>query len=285
MASTKDIRRRIHVVKNIEKITSAMKMVAAAKLRKAQEQAEAVRPYADKMREVMSNISASCGQIEHPLLDVREENSVAYIVIGADKGLAGSYNSNVMNKALGDIYDRDPEVVKLVLIGAKAISFFKRRPYEIAAEFEPPGSGVSFADIREVTRRVRSMFESGEVDSVYLVYARFVSAMRQDSTVVKLLPLSAPPADPDAARADFIFEPEADVMLGTLLPRYVDTQMYQAFVESQASEHGARMTAMSAATTNAGEVIDSLTLQYNKARQAAITTEIMEIVSGAEALR
>ena len=285
MASTKDIRRRIRVVKNIEKITSAMKMVAAAKLRKAQEKAEAVRPYADKMREVMGNVSASCGQIEHPLLEDRQENSVAYVVIGADRGLAGSYNSSVMHKALDDIYDRDPEEVKLVLIGGKAISFFRRRPYKIAAEFEPPGSGVSFADIRDVTRRVRSMFESGEVDSVYLVYARFVTAMRQDPTVVRLLPLSAPPADPDAARADFIFEPEAEIMLGTLLPRYVDTQMHQAFVESQASEHGARMTAMSAATTNAGEVIDSLTLQYNKARQAAITTEIMEIVSGAEALQ
>lgn len=284
MASTKDIRRRIRVVKNIEKITSAMKMVAAAKLRKAQERAEAVRPYADKMRAVMGNLSASVGEIDHPLLQVREVQNAAYVIIGADRGLAGSYNANVMHKAINDIEGRDAESVKLVLIGSKAISFFRRRRYEIAAEFDPPGSDVTFADIREVTRKTRAMFESGEVDAVYLVYARFVTAMRQDPTVVQLLPMSAPAEDPDSARADYIFEPKADVMLSTLLPRYVDTQLYQAFVESQASEHGARMTAMTAATKNAGEMIDNLTLQYNKARQAAITTEIMEIVSGAEAL-
>lgn len=285
MASTKDIRRRIHVVKNIEKITSAMKMVAAAKLRKAQERAESVRPYADRMREVMGNLAASVGEIKHPLLEVREENSIGYVIIGADRGLAGSYNASVMHHALDDINSRDPEDVKLTLIGSKAISFFKRRSYDIKAEFDPPGSELTFSDIRGITRQMRSMFETKEVDAVYLVYARFVSAMRQDPTVVKLLPLSAPPGDPDAPRADFIFEPEAKSILGALLPRYVDTQLYQALVESQASEHGARMTAMTAATKNAGEVIDTLTLQYNKARQAAITTEIMEIVSGAEALK
>ncbi len=285
MASTKDIRRRIHVIKNIEKITSAMKMVAAAKLRRAQERAESVRPYADRMREVMGNLAASVGEIKHPLLEVREEDSIGYVIIGADGGLAGSYNASVMHYALNDINSRDPEDVKLVLIGSKAISFFKRRSYDVVAEFDPPGSELTFSDIRGITRQMRSMFENKEVDAVYLVYARFVSAMRQDPTVVKLLPLSAPPGDPDSPSADFIFEPEAKSILGALLPRYVDTQLYQALVESQASEHGARMTAMTAATKNAAEMIDTLTLQYNKARQAAITTEIMEIVSGAEALK
>lgn len=282
MPSTKDIRRRIRVVKNIEKITSAMKMVAAARLRKAQDRAEAARPYAEKMREVMANLASSVGEIEHPLLEVREENNVAFVVIGADRGLAGSYNSNVMNKAVREIGDRDPTSVKLVLVGKKAVGFFKKRPFQTVAELTPPGSQVAFADIRGVTTQVRSMFESGEVDAVYLVYAKFMSPMRQDPTVVKLLPMSTPAGD-EAAQADFIFEPQADQLLGALLPRYVDTQVYQALVESQASEHGARMTAMSAATKNAGEMIDSLTLQYNKARQAAITTEIVEIVSGAEA--
>ena len=290
MASTKDIRRRIRVVKNIEKITSAMKMVAAARLKKAQSRAEAARPYAEKMREVMGNLASSVGEIEHPLLEVREENNVAFVVIGADRGLAGSYNSNVMNKAVREIADRDPSSVKLVLVGKKAIAFFKKRPFETVAELTPPGSEVAFADIRGVTTQVRAMFESGEADSVYLVYAKFMSPMRQDATVVKLLPMSASvpvragfQIPPEQERADFIFEPRADQLLAALLPRYVDTQVYQALVESQASEHGARMTAMSAATKNAGEMIDSLTLQYNKARQAAITTEIMEIVSGAEA--
>jgi len=284
MPSTKDIRRRIRSVKNIEKITNAMKMVAAAKLRKAQERAEAARPYSVKMRDVMSNLAESAGEIEHPLLEVREELNVAYVVIGADKGLAGSYNNNVMNKALAEIGDRDPSSVKLVLIGRKAVGFFKRQPFETVADLAAPGSEVGFADIRGVTTQVRSMFESGEVDAVYLVYAKFLSPMRQDPVSVKLLPMSAPASDEHIGEhADFIFEPSARELLGALLPRYVDTQVYQALVESQASEHGARMTAMSAATKNAGEMIDTLTLQYNKARQAAITTEIVEIVSGAEA--
>jgi F-type H+-transporting ATPase subunit gamma len=282
MPSTKDIRRRIKSVKNIEKITNAMKMVAAAKLRKAQERAEAARPYSVKMRDVMANLASSAGEIEHPLLEVREERNVAFVVIGADKGLAGSYNVNVMHKAIAEIGDRAPESVKLVLIGRKAVGFFKRRPYETVADLAAPGTDVGFADIRGVTTQIRSMFESGEVDAVYLVYAKFLSPMRQDPTCVKLLPMSTPVGD-DATHADFIFEPSAPALLGALLPRYVDTQAYQALVESQASEHGARMTSMSAATKNAGEMIDTLTLQYNKARQAAITTEIVEIVSGAEA--
>lgn len=282
MPSTKDIRRRIRSVKNIEKITNAMKMVAAAKLRKAQERAEAARPYSVKMREVMANLASTVGEIEHPLLEVREEQNVAYVVIGADKGLAGSYNNNVMNKAVSEIGDRDPESVKLVLIGKKAVGFFRRRPYEAVANLEAPGSEVSFADIRGVTTQVRAMFESGAVDAVYLIYAKFVSPMRQDPIRVKLLPMSAPTGD-EVSGGDFIFEPSARQLLGSLLSRYVDTQVYQALVESQASEHGARMTSMSAATKNAGEMIDSLTLQYNKARQAAITTELVEIVSGAEA--
>jgi F-type H+-transporting ATPase subunit gamma len=282
MPSTKDIRRRIRSVKNIEKITNAMKMVAAAKLRKAQERAEAARPYSVKMREVMGNLASSAGEIEHPLLEVREENNVAYVVIGADKGLAGSYNNNVMNKAISEIGDRDPESVRLVLIGRKAMDFFRRRPYERVADLAAPGTDVGFADIRGVTTQVRSMFESGAVDAVYLIYAKFLSPMRQDPISVKLLPMSAPVGE-EATAADFIFEPSARELLGALLPRYVDTQVYQALVESQASEHGARMTSMTAATKNAGEMIDSLTLQYNKARQAAITTELVEIVSGAAA--
>ncbi len=282
MPSTKDIRRRIRSVKNIQKITSAMKMVAAARLRRAQERAESARPYAEKMREVMANLAANVGEIKHPLLEIREERNSAFVVIGADRGLAGSYNVNVMHKAIHAIGDRDPNSVKLVLIGTKATAFFKRKPYQIIAEPAANIADITFADIRSVTMQTRSMFESGEVDAVYLIYAKFGSAMRQDPTCVKLLPMSAPSGE-EAAKADYIFEPQAEELLGKLLPRYVDTQVYQALVESNASEQGARMTAMSAATKNAGEMIANLTLQYNKARQAAITTEIVEIVSGAEA--
>ena len=288
MPSTKDIRRRIRTVKNIEKITSAMKMVAAARLRKAQDRAESARPYAEKMRGVMANLAANVGEIQHPLLEAREEHNAAFVVIGADRGLAGSYNVNVMHRATREIGERDPETVKLVLVGKKAVSYFRRRPYQTVAEPSASGSEIAFADIRGVTARVRSMFESGEADAVYLVYAKFISAMRQDPTVAKLLPIDgAGFARVGAAQgeADFIFEPKAEELLGKLLPRYVDTQVYQALVESNASEQGARMTAMSAATKNAGEMMDNLTLQYHKARQAAITREIVEIVSGAEALR
>lgn len=264
-----------------------MKMVAAARLRKAQDRAESARPYAEKTHEVMRNLAGNAGEIQHPLLEVREERNVAFVVIGADRGLAGSYNNNVMNKALHEIGERPSDSVKMVLVGKKAVGFFKRHPYEVVASLEAPGTSVTFADIRAITSRVRAMFEGGEVDAVYLVYAKFVSAMTQEPTVIQLLPMVAPeaPTAVEARMPDFIFEPDPGELLGRLLPRYVDTEVYQALVEAQASEQGARMTAMSAATKNAGEMIDNLTLEYNKARQAAITSEILEIVSGAEALR
>jgi len=282
MASARDIRRRIRAVKNIEKITNAMKMVAAARLKKAQSRAEAARPYAQKIREVMANLAASAGDIQHPLLAQREEQRVAFVIIGAERGLAGSYNANVMNAALHAIGDRDPSDVKLVLMGRKAVGFFRRKPYEIVARLESPSGEVLFGDVRRVTAQVRNMFEHAEVDAVYLVYARFITAMRQQPTVVKLLPMVRPSAE-EVAPPEFEFEPSARELLGVLLPRYIDTQVYQALVEAQASEQGARMTAMSAATQNAGEMIETLTLAYNKARQAAITKEITEIVTSAEA--
>lgn len=282
MASARDIRRRIRAVKNIEKITNAMKMVAAARLKKAQNRAEAARPYAQKIREVMANLAASAGDIQHPLLAQREEQRVAFVIIGAERGLAGSYNANVMNAALHAIGDRDPSDVKLVLMGRKAVGFFRRKPYEIVARLESPSGEVLFGDVRRVSAQVRNMFEREEVDAVYLVYARFITAMRQQPTVVKLLPMVRPSAE-EVAPPEFEFEPSARELLGVLLPRYIDTQVYQALVEAQASEQGARMTAMSAATQNAGEMIETLTLAYNKARQAAITKEITEIVTSAEA--
>ena len=257
-------------------------MVAAARLRKAQERAEAARPYAEKMHEVMGNLAQSAGEIQHPLLEVREQNKIAYVVIGAERGLAGSYNGNVMSKALRAMRRKKTEDVKIIAVGRKSIAFFKKQPYEIVGSLETSGNGVSFVDIRSITAKVRSMFESGEVDAVYLVYAKFVTAMTQKPTVVNLLPMTAPNSD-SAGHADFIFEPEPGQLLGKLLPRYLETQIYQSLVESNASEQGARMSAMSAATKNAGEMIDNLTLIYNKARQASITTELTEIVSGAEA--
>lgn len=286
MASLRDIKRRIRTVQKIEKVTNAMKMVAAARLRKAQERAEAARPYAEKMQQVMQNLARGAGEIRHPLLEVRQERSAGFIVIGGERGLAGSYNENLMKKALREIGGRAPEAVRVVIAGKKAAQYFKKQPYEVVETLDLSGSEVSFADISGLTRGVRSVFIQGQVDAFYLVYSKFVSAMRQEPTCIKLLPVAAVTSGTAAEEeSQFEFEPASEELLGRLLPRYVDTQIYQALVEAQASEQGARMTAMSSATKNAGEMIESLTLTYNKARQTAITSEIVEIVSGAEALK
>lgn len=284
MASIRDIRQRIKVVRNIQQITGAMKMVAAARLKKAQNRAEAARPYADKMNQVMAGLARVSAGIDHPLLEVRPEVNIAAIVIGADRGLAGSYNPNVMRRAVELLRGRDAETVRLVLMGRKAVDFFRKRSYPVAATLSVPTTNVSFAEIRTVAAKTRELFESKEVDAVYLVYSQFVTAMTQRPTVLKLLPIEAH-ADEEESSGEFIFEPGTEQLFARLLPRYVDTQIYRALVEAVASEQGARMTSMTAATKNAGEMIDDLTLTYNKVRQAAITKEISEIVSAAEALR
>lgn len=262
-----------------------MKMVAAARLRRAQERAETARPYADKMFFMLESLSRAANQVEHPLLEVRPEEKIAVIVIGAERGLAGSYNPNLMRAATEFLKGRDPETVKLLLFGRKAIAFFKRKPYEVVMSSSMPAANIQFADVRSATAKVREMFESREVDAVYLIYAKFVNAAIQRPTIVKLLPIEPPTGEDLGMPTDYIFEPGADELFGRLLPKYVDTQVFRAAVEAVASEHGARMTAMSAATGNAGEMIDRLTLSYNKARQDSITKELLEIVGGAEALR
>lgn len=285
MATMRDIRRRIRVVKNIQQITSAMKMVSAARLRRAQERAETARPYADKMFFMLESLSRAARQVEHPLLEVRPEQNIAVVVIGAERGLAGSYNPNLMRKAVELLKGRETGTVKFITFGRKATAFFRRRPYEIVMEHDLPAANIQFSDVRAATVKVRDMFSAGEVDAVYLVYAKFINAAVQRPTVLKLLPITPPTGDEETGAAEYIFEPGPEELLGRLLPKYVDTQVFRAAVEAVASEHGARMTAMNSATNNAGEVIDNLTLQYNKARQATITKELLEIVSGAEALK
>jgi F-type H+-transporting ATPase subunit gamma len=291
MATMREIRTRIRTVKNIEKITRAMKLVAAARLKRAQDRVVAARPYAEKMEQMMRQLSAAGAEVEHPLLESREEKNIAVLVITSDRGLCGSYNTNLLRLAMNFLRPRDPETVKLVLLGRKGQQFFRRQKFEIV-EQQPLGSGasLSFADVQPTVRTLRRMFESREVDGVYVIYQKFQSAMTQIPTLLPLLPLK-PPTDEDAAPeapgagGEMIFEPAPDELLGRLLPRYVDTQVFRTVAEAIASEHGARMTSMSAATTNAGQMIESLTLSLNRARQAAITTEIAEIVSGSEALK
>jgi F-type H+-transporting ATPase subunit gamma len=285
MATLRELRTRIRAVKNIEKITRAMKLVAAARLRRAQERAHAARPYAERMQEVMQNLSRAAGDVSHPLLEVREERTIAVIVVTSDRGLCGSYNTNVLRRARELLRPRDPGSVRLVLIGRKGIGFFRRHRYPVVATMPISSTEISFSDVQPIVNVVRDLFESHQVDAVYVVYQRFVSAMTQQPTILPLLPLRPASDEAAAGGEEVLFEPSAEELLGRLLPRYVDTQVYRTLVEAVASEHGARMTSMSAATNNAGEMIDTLTLSLNRARQAAITKEIAEIVGGAEALK
>jgi F-type H+-transporting ATPase subunit gamma len=288
MTGIREIRRRIRAVRNIEQITKAMKMVAAARLRKAQERVLAARPYADKMDHVMTHLAAAVRQVEHPLVGERDEvKRIAAIVIGGNRGLCGSYNTNLFRSAAHFVRSKGPVPVTLVLYGARTRPHFRRRGYDILAEPDLPDERLPAADVRAVSRELQRLYVAGEVDEVYLVYTEFVSALRQRSQVRRILPLGAGDADKDGGEPGmgYIFEPDPEQLLGALLPRYVDTQIYQALLESMASEQGARMTAMSNAVDKSGDMIRDLTLAYNKARQASITKELLEVVSGAEALK
>ncbi len=266
MPSLKALRKRIATVRSTQQITKAMKMVAAAKLRRAQEAAERARPYAAKLAEMFTAVAAGVEPQAHPLLARRPEQRIDLLVLTSDRGLCGGYNANLLRFAEGVMRERAAAETAVVVVGRKGVEYY--RPAAMAAELA-----------QEVTRR----FVAEETDAVHLVYTRFRSALSQVPTAVPLLPV-APPAT-DAPAVDYIFEPERSALLARLLPRYVEALITQALLEAIASEHGARMTAMDNATRNAGEMIDSLTLSMNRARQATITKELMEIVSGAEALK
>lgn len=291
MATPRQIRGRIRVAKNIQQITKAMKMVAAARLRRAQEAVGAARPYAEKMRDVMQSLSASGGDsLQHPLLRRAdgEPLNIGVILVTGDRGLCGAYNSSVIRRAYDLVRPFGPSHTKMICVGKKGATFFRRRGYEVAAENPVPATGISFGEAQVISRTGRDLFADGQIDVLYLIYTQFVSAMTQRPQTVAILPIQPPQTEEGVASAptaDYIFEPDPEQLLGTLLPRYVDTQVYQAIVDSVASEHGARMTSMSSATDNAGKMISRLTLSLNRARQATITKEIAEIVGGAEALK
>lgn len=288
MATIRQVRQRIKVAKNIQQITKAMKMVAAARLKRAQDRVQSARPYAGIMRELMTSLAnAVGGQVKHPLLEVRTPQRIGFLIVTADRGLAGSYNSNNFRRALEVLRGYDRAALRLYVVGRKGVQFFRRRGYEVVQEFSVSNTGVTAEEVREITRTVRSAFETGEVDQLYLLYMRFVTAMTQRPIDVQLLPIVTQMEESDVSsrQEDYIFEPSAEALLQALLPRYLEGQIFQALLEAAASEHGARMTAMSSATDNAGKMITTLTLQLNRARQAGITREISEIVGGAEALK
>lgn len=289
MATIRQVRSRIKVAKNIQQITKAMKMVAAARLKRAQDRVQAARPYARAMREMMTSLARAAGDsAEQPEMEKRSPRNIGFLIVTSDRGLAGSYNSSLLRRVVELLKDYDKERVRLYVAGRKGIAFLKRRGYNVVQEFAFANTGVTYADARDITRVLREDFESGQIDQLFMVYNSFLSAISQKPTDVQLLPIQTPDADDTAASEeteDYIFEPSADVLLSALLPRYLEGQTYQALLEATASEHGARMTAMSSATDNAGKMITSLTLQLNRARQAGITREISEIVGGAEALK
>lgn len=289
MSGLKQIKKRIGTVKNTQKITRAMKMVAAARLRRAQQDITELRPYALKTMSVLSGVAArTCDDRHcHPLLDVRDVNRIVAVVITSDRGLAGGFNANI-NKAAYRFAQEKKELgqeVTFAVIGRKGRDYLKRRNAHIAHEFTDVFNDLSVDNAGEIARYIINHYQGEELDAAYLVYNEFKSAISQQVVIEPLLPITPMVIPESESNADFIYEPNKIALLDRLLPMYVQVECYRALLESVASEHGARMTAMDAATNNAKDMISKLTLQYNRARQAAITKELMEIIGGAEALR
>ncbi|HEV1284073.1 MAG TPA: ATP synthase F1 subunit gamma [Bryobacteraceae bacterium] len=285
MPSLIDIRRRVRSVKNTQQITKAMKMVSAAKLRKAQEKAVAARPYAKMLHQMLANVAeaaAGAGDGEtHPLLAVRPEKKILLVVVTADGGLAGGFNANLIKMAHTFAKQHDNDNLTFELIGRKGRDYFKRRYTHIAGEHTDVFRNVKFEDAEKIAKVIIERFAKAEIDAVYLFVNEFKSVMSSHIAQTRLLPIEVPKS---AAPVDYIYEQPPEEILGSLLPRYLNVQLYGALLESAAAYLAARMTAMDAATRNAGEVIDKLTLYMNRVRQASITREIIEVVSGAAAL-
>ena len=311
MPTLLDFRRRIRSIKNTQQITRAMKFVAAARLRRAQEKVLAARPYARQMLRVLRSATARIASDEtpiHPLMARRPEQRVLLLVLSGDRGLCGAFNANILRKALEFLREHREQTLELIPIGKKGREALRKQNWSFVADYLNVTTRVEFARAREIATKVSELYASGEVDAVYVVYNEFKSVLTQRLTVEKLLPIApevfqgasgespageapaghiTPPREPggelQAPLVDYIYEQPAVEIFRRLLPQYVETHVYRVLLESSAAEHAARMTAMDSATTNAAELIDQLTLHMNKVRQAAITKEIIEVVSGAAA--
>jgi|SRR5271157_615773 len=286
MASLRDIRKRIASVKNTQKITNAMKMVSAAKLRRAEEAIKAARPFAEKMRAVLMSLASRANPSAHPMLEVRPVQKALLILITADRGLCGAFNTNLNRRAEAFVKEMKAKGVQvdLINVGRKGNDYFRRRQVQIAERFVNVMNQVSFELAGQVIDAAAEKFNLGEYQEVYLLYNSFRTAVTQIVTFRRLLPIK--PEQDDAPRdREYLYEPSEEELLEGILPRYIQVQVYTGLLDSVASEHGARMTAMEAATTNAEEMIYKLTLKHNRLRQESITTELMEIVGGAEALK
>lgn len=285
MPSLRDIKKRIKSVELTKQITKAMEMVAAAKLRRAQTQVEAARPYGLKMQQMLESLAAAAVSLHHPLFEERKVKSSLLVVITGDRGLCGSYNSNIIRNAVRYLKESPGDSVKLGLVGKKGVDFFKKRPYPIAFTVPQTGGRADMQIVRSLANDITNSYEKGEVGEVRLLYTRFVSTVRYKITLEKFLPIEKPAGLDKAIPSEYIFEPSANEIFASLVPRYCLTKILTALLEAFASEYGSRMIAMSNATQNAEEMVEHLTLVRNKARQSAITKELLDIIGGAEAVR
>jgi F-type H+-transporting ATPase subunit gamma len=287
MAGSRDILRRIRSVKNTQQITKAMKAVSASKLKKAQAAMLAARPYANKLVTVLGNLAARAPREYHPLLAHRGCRRIEFLVMTSDRGLCAAFNTNIMKRAVALYNEKKTDGCDLTLniVGRKGRDYLTRRGYEIRKDWTGISGHLNYSHASMIAAEIIENYINAEVDEVYVIYNEFKSALSQMVIAEKILPIETPKAAVEAASGDYIYEPSPEGVLDTLLPKHVEFQIYRALRESEASELGARMTAMDAASNNAKEMIAKLTLKYNKARQAAITKELMEIIGGAEALK
>lgn len=282
--STRDIKRRIRGVSSTKQITKAMELVSSSKLRKARERQEKAKPYYTTVLENIQNVLSTTGNIKHPLLNNREVKTSLYIVLSADRGLAGGYNANIMRMTENIIKEKNVNS-KIITVGSKARDYFTRRSYDVVKSFTGVSEEPQFADAREIGNVALKLYENKEIDEINIVYTRFLSTISQEPKVLKLLPSEEVHEESTRGKVLTEFEPSTEEVLDYLIPKYIQSSIYGALIESSTSEQAARRIAMESATDNAEEIIDELQISYNRARQAAITMEISEIVSGAEALK
>jgi F-type H+-transporting ATPase subunit gamma len=281
MATQLDIKRRIRSVKNTQQITRAMKFVAAARLRRAQEKAFSARPFAQGISRLVCSAAVRVSEDTHPLLRRSPERRILLLAVSGERGLCGAFNANVIRRTLEFLRGHERQDVSLIVLGRKIRDAMRKQPWKIAAEHVDFTTRVDLARAREVAKEVMALYESGAVDAVYIVFNEFKSVLAQNLRLEKILPVERESDSNQQSGVEYLYEQPPAEILGHLLPRYVEVQIFRALAESAAAEHAARMTAMDSATNNAGELIDQLTLYMNKVRQAAITKEIIEVVSGA----
>jgi F-type H+-transporting ATPase subunit gamma len=284
MGTLRDIKRRIRSVKNTRQITRAMEMVSAAKLRRAQNRVEKSRPYAEKMQLILDNLSAASGEVAHPFFAKREVKKTTLVLVASDRGFCGSFNHNLIRRAESFMSDYDRQAIDLVCVGKKGFNYFKNRRWEIIFSQIDYGGNPDLAKVRQLSSELTRRFLARETDEVHLLFTRFVSTTRYKITLERFLNIEQGAEEFAGGGKDYIFEPAPEAIYDDLMPRYAMTKIQTALADSFASEHAARMVAMSAATKNAGEMIDHLIMVRNKARQAAITKELLDIVGGAEAI-